>query len=198
MSAEQPHASPVGLPQQSGRWATVLIVSIGLMALAGFSFLKFSIGPSLRLGTCFQDVGDLRRGARVRLAGVDVGTVRDVRAQPSNKACPGAVEMELRTPYELKIPKDSVAATATAGILGETYLEIDVSGTSAPPIQSGGQLPSKESARFTAATVDRALKAVELLKQLSDEERNNGAQPSSKCRPDAAPSSAHSVSAVPK
>jgi hypothetical protein len=85
--------------------------------------------------------------------------------------------MELRTPYELKIPEDSVASTATGGILGETYLEIDVSGASGSPIQSGGQLPSKESLKFTAATVERALKAVELLKQLLDEEKDRKAAP---------------------
>jgi ABC-type transporter Mla subunit MlaD len=90
-----------------------------------------------------------------------------------DKTCPGSVVMELRTPYELKIPSDSVASTATAGILGETYLEIDVTQASGPPISNGGQLPSKESVKFTAATVDRALRAVELTKQLLEEEKKS-------------------------
>ena len=73
--------------------------------------------------------------------------------------------MELQTHYELKIPEDSVASTATAGILGETYLDIDVSAASGPPIVSGGRLPSKESTNFTAATVDRVVEAVKAFKK---------------------------------
>lgn len=163
-------------PQRSTGWASVLIVAMGLFGLASFFFLKQSAGHSLRLETCFQDVSGLRSGSRVRLAGVEVGAVRDVRAQPSNRACPGAVEMELRTPYDLKIPEDSVASIATSGLLGETYLEIDVSAASRPPIQAGGRLPGKESVKFTAETVDRAVKAVQTLKQLSDDERSAAAE----------------------
>ena len=179
MPVERPQ--PV-TPPQSGRWVTVLIVLVGLTALAAFLFLRLP-ADSLRLNTCFQNANDLRPGARVQVAGVDVGTVRDVRAQPNNKACPAAVAMELRTPYELKIPNDSVASTATAGLLGETYLEIDASAASGPPVKSGGLLPSKESVRFTAATVDRALKAVdERVKQLSEEEKKNSSAHPSKAQ----------------
>jgi len=169
MPSEQPQASPQAASRQGSRWLTVLTVLVGLLALASFSFLRFSGGNSLRLKTCFQDVSGLRRGSIVRLAGVDIGVVREVKAQPTDKSCPGAVEMEIRTPYELKIPQDSVASTATAGVLGEAYLEIDVSRASGPPVQSGEALPSMESVKF----MDQALKAIESLKkQISDAEKN--------------------------
>jgi ABC-type transporter Mla subunit MlaD len=174
MPGEQMQSSPRGTVPR--RWTMVLIVLIGLSTLAALSLRKPPSGPSLRLSACFQDVNNLRPGAMVRLAGVDVGTVRDVRAQPSSKACPAVVVMELRTSYELKIPNDSVVSTATAGILGETYLVIDVSAASGPPIKSGGQLPSKQIVNLTAATVDRALKAVDELKQLSDGEKESRGQ----------------------
>ncbi|MGA8272603.1 MAG: MlaD family protein [Candidatus Sulfotelmatobacter sp.] len=187
------HTPPQSLQQRAAPrvWAMALIVLVGLLALAGLSLNKLSFRPSLQLKTCFLDVGGLRRGAKVRLAGVDIGVVRNVRAQPDNKTCPAAVEMEITTSYELKIPEDSVASAATAGLLGETYLEIDSSRASGPPVRTGGQLPSKESVKFTAETVDRALKAVEILKQLSDEEKN-GNVPASKTRPDGKPSPAPS------
>jgi ABC-type transporter Mla subunit MlaD len=178
-------------------WPTLVVVLVGLLTLAGLWLGKLPSGPSLRLKTCFQDVGGLHAGARVRLAGVDVGTVRDVRARPTDKTCTGAVEMELRTPYELEIPQDSVASISTAGILGETYLEIDASHASRPPVGTDGQLPSKESVKFTAATVDRALRAVELMKQLSDEEKSSNAQ-SPKIGLDGKPSSKPSPPSVLK
>jgi ABC-type transporter Mla subunit MlaD len=166
-----------GAGRKSGRWVKVLIVSIAVMGLACLSLLKMSGRPSLRLRTCFQDVSGLRAGATVRLAGVDVGTVRVVKAQPANKACAGAVEMDIQTPYELKIPKDSLASTATAGLLGETYLVIDASHASGPVAQKGDQLPSTETGKVTAESLLRAVKAVEVLKQLSDEEKEIKSSP---------------------
>jgi len=178
------------------RWVTLAIILAAGLPLVGLSLLKLSASPSLRLNTCFQDVNGLHPGAKVRLAGVDIGTVRDVRAQPGDKACPGAVEMELRTPYELKIPEDSVASTATAGLLGETYLSIDVSGASGRPIRNGGQLPSRESVKFTAETLDRALKVVDELKRLSDEEKKRNAEAGQ--TPSERPSPKSSASPVPQ
>ncbi len=183
MPGELPQAKPQAAAPRKGRWVTVLIVSIGLLALAGFSFLKLLAGPSLRLRTCFQDVSDLRPSAKVRFAGVDIGKVREVKAQPDNKACPAAVEMEIQTPYELKVPQDSVASTATAGLLGETYLVIDASQASGPPTRSGDQLPSKESVKVTGETVVRAVKAVEVLKRLADEEEKECKSASTKAPP---------------
>jgi phospholipid/cholesterol/gamma-HCH transport system substrate-binding protein len=174
MLGELPHAT------RKRRWVTVLIVSIGLLALAGFSFLKLSAGTSLRLRTCFQNVSGLRPNAKVRFAGVDIGKVREVKAQPDNKTCPAAVEMEIQTPYELKVPQDTVASIATAGLLGETYLVIDASQASGPPTRTGDQLPSKESVNVTAETVVRAVK---VLKHLSDDEEKQGKSPPTKAPP---------------
>jgi len=177
MLDELPQGSPQSETPRKGRWTTGVIVSIGLLSLAAFSFLKLSTSPSLRLRTCFQDVNGLRPGAKVRFAGVDIGTAREVKAQPDDKACPAAVEMEVQTPYEMRIPKDSVASTATAGLLGETYVMIDASQALGPPTRNGDQLPSKEGVKVTAETVVRAVKAVGVLKQLADEEKEGRAEP---------------------
>ncbi|MCU1300915.1 MAG: outer rane lipid asymmetry maintenance protein MlaD [Candidatus Sulfotelmatobacter sp.] len=173
---EVPQATPQAATTRNGRWMTVLIVSIGLLSLVGFAFLKLSQGSSLRLRTCFKDVNGLSSGAKVRLAGVDIGTVRGVKAQPENKACPASVEMEIQTSYELKIPQDSVASTATAGLLGETYLVIDASQASGTPTRNGDLLTSKESVKVTAETVVRAVKAIGVLKQFADEEKDASAE----------------------
>jgi len=146
----------------------ISIVTVGLATLAIFSYLKIAMPPGLNLKTCFQDASGLQPGAVVRLAGVDIGRVRSVRAQATDHACPAAVGMQLQTDYELKIPRDSVASITSEGLLRQTFLQIDASGASGPAVESGGQLPSKESVKFTAATADRLLKAVEVLKQISD------------------------------
>jgi phospholipid/cholesterol/gamma-HCH transport system substrate-binding protein len=187
MAEKQAETSPSAvLPP--GRWVTLLIVSIGVIALIGFPLLKISRRPSLRITTCFQDVGGLRSGASVRVAGVDVGSVLDVRAQPTERDCPGAVGLELRTSYDLKLPNDSVASISTAGVLGATYLAIDVSKASGPPIQSGGRLPSRENQQFSLASLDQALKALDgVSKRLSDLEKKGNAPPA-RTPPEAKPS----------
>ena len=170
MSERDSTISPLPSTGQKRHVVTILILVVGLAVLGSFWFAKYST-YSVRLTTCFQNASGLRAGTVVKLAGVEVGRVNSVRAQPTEPDCPAAVTMELRTPYELSIPRDAIATIASDGILGPEYLAIDVSHASAPAIQSGGRLPSKEAERFTAGTVDRILKGIEVMKQLADEER---------------------------
>ena len=69
MPCELPQAKPQAAAPRKGRWVTVLIVSVGLLALASFWLLKITTGASLRLRTCFQNVSGLRSGAKVRTTG---------------------------------------------------------------------------------------------------------------------------------
>ena len=114
--------------------------------------------------SCFDDAGGLRAGATVRIAGVDVGTVRSVRANPQNKNCPAEVEMALATTYEIRIPKDAIAETNTAGVLGEVYVTIDTTQASGAAIDNYGYLKSKSSK--TTLSLEDELKAADVLLRL--------------------------------
>jgi ABC-type transporter Mla subunit MlaD len=103
-------------------------------------------------------------GATVRIAGVDVGTVRSVRANPQNKNCPAEVEMALATTYEIRIPKDAIAETNTAGVLGEVYVNIDTTQASGAAIDNYGYLKSKSSK--TTLSHEDQLKAADVLLRL--------------------------------
>ena len=81
----------------------------------------------LHLKTCLTVADSLRAGAQARISGVEVGTVRRVQVRPDDHACPIMVELEVRTGYEMKIPRDSKAYAATAGLLGDAYVGIDSS-----------------------------------------------------------------------
>jgi phospholipid/cholesterol/gamma-HCH transport system substrate-binding protein len=87
----------------------------------------------LEVKAYFKDAQGLRAGAPVRLAGVQVGSVRSVRALPDKRENPAEVVMVLNTPNELRIPNDSVVSLATAGVLGDTFAEINVQNASGPP-----------------------------------------------------------------
>ncbi|MBZ5652503.1 MAG: MlaD family protein [Acidobacteriia bacterium] len=124
------------------------IILVGMivfgLAVIFFTFAKHA-QHHLLLKTYFRDAHGLRAGAPVRVAGVDVGRVTEVRVRPELKEHAAEVSMFLQTPYELKIPEDAVVSTATAGVLGETYAEIDLRGSSGAPAEEGGTLTSRES-----------------------------------------------------
>ena len=69
------------------------VIAVGMIAANHFGSHRLDVK------SCFDDVRGLKAGAAVRLAGVDIGTVRSVRAQPQNKSFPAEVEMILTTSY---------------------------------------------------------------------------------------------------
>jgi ABC-type transporter Mla subunit MlaD len=122
----------------------VLVVAVGLAAIGSLFINPFRYHRQ-QIKSCFNDVQGLRAGAPVRLAGVEVGTVQSVRANPQRKGCPAEIEMRLATPYEINIPRDSITGTDTAGVLGETYVEINTTQASGPPVENYGYLKSRPS-----------------------------------------------------
>jgi phospholipid/cholesterol/gamma-HCH transport system substrate-binding protein len=116
------------------------IVAISLIALFGYPRLLMH---KLELRVYFQNANGLRAGAPVRLAGVEVGRITSARARPEMQAAPAEVLMKLQTPYELRIPNDATVSLATAGVLGETFAEINVAQASGSPVKNGGILKEK-------------------------------------------------------
>jgi phospholipid/cholesterol/gamma-HCH transport system substrate-binding protein len=166
------------------RWLTrtgLLLVVAALSMLAALR-LKHST-HTLRISACFQDVHGLRSAAPVRIAGVEVGIVQSVRAQPTNSSCPADVEMELRTDYPLSIPIDAVASVNTAGILGSTYVAIDATHSSGADVVNGGQIASRESAS-TDVTLEGVSRVLQITGKEADRAGQKGIAPRSTNPPD--------------
>jgi len=111
--------------------------------VAGLAGLLLIWGPGshqIVVKAYFSNAMGIRPGATVRLAGVDIGSVKTVRARPEMKEAPAEVVMVLTPSYELKIPNDSTATLSSAGILGETYVAIDASHASGAPIGANAVL----------------------------------------------------------
>jgi phospholipid/cholesterol/gamma-HCH transport system substrate-binding protein len=100
------------------------LIGVVLIALIALLLVGKPFGHKLVVKAYFSDAMSLRAGAPVRLAGVDIGSVKSVRARPELKEAPAEVVMVLIPSYELKIPNDSTASLMTAGILGETYVQL--------------------------------------------------------------------------
>jgi phospholipid/cholesterol/gamma-HCH transport system substrate-binding protein len=100
--------------------------------------------PKLTLRSYFDNASGLRVGAPVRLEGVDIGNVKDVRVIPGRALTPVEVVMKVSTRFENAVRKDSVTMLTTQGVLGETFIDIDSRGAKGPPAQDGDELQIKE------------------------------------------------------
>ncbi|MGH9539422.1 MAG: MlaD family protein [Terriglobales bacterium] len=120
----------------------VAMIVFGL-ALVVLTFTKPS-QHQLQVKTYFEDARGLRAGAPVRVAGVDVGNVADVRARPELKERAAEAVLFIQTSYELKTPSDSVVSLRRDGLLGEIYAAIDVRHASGPPVENQGVLKASE------------------------------------------------------
>ena len=123
---------------------TVLIASATLMVLI---FLMSGTGGwfthKITLRSYFDNAGGLREGAPVRLAGVDIGNVKTVRVVGGNPLTPVEVTMKVNTQYSFSLRKDSVTMLSTAGVLGETYVDIDSSAAKGPVATDGDTLAAR-------------------------------------------------------
>jgi phospholipid/cholesterol/gamma-HCH transport system substrate-binding protein len=128
---------------------TGLFVALGFAALA---FLTTQLpGSGLKLGgnantfkvtARFDNVGDLKSGAPVSVAGVTVGQVSSVTVDPTDFKA--VVVLAINRRYD-KIPVDSDASIQTAGLLGAKYVGLGAGGA-ATYLQDGGQIELTQSA----------------------------------------------------
>jgi phospholipid/cholesterol/gamma-HCH transport system substrate-binding protein len=154
---------------------TVLVASITLgilillMSGTGGLFTR-----KLTLRSYFDNAGGLRVGAPVRLSGVDIGNVATIRivSEPDKKLTPVEVTMKVNTKYHENLHKDSVTSLATAGVLGETYIDIDSSQASGPEAHDGDRLATRDtpdiqdvvrSSQGTLQNLDALLKRVDRI-----------------------------------
>jgi phospholipid/cholesterol/gamma-HCH transport system substrate-binding protein len=126
-----------------------LIVLIGVVVLAILFVPLRPMGHRMVAKAYFTNAMGLRAGAPVRFAGVDLGSVKSVRAKPEVKNSPVEVVMVFNPPYELKIPNDSTVLLETAGILGETFVDIDAASATGPPIGANAVLKAKPTVQLT-------------------------------------------------
>ena len=123
--------------------ALVLAVLIVLMSGSGGLFT-----PKLILRSYFFDAQGLRVGAPVRLSGVDIGNVSQIRVVPNQPLAPVEVTMKVNRKYHFSLRKDSKTLLSTAGVLGETYINIDSSTAAGLELSNNDVLKSNEQTGY--------------------------------------------------
>ncbi len=106
-----------------------------ILAILGYFILKIEdvkIGRgrgTRTISAVFDSVAGLDNKSSVRVAGVRVGKVKDVRLRPDGKA-----EVELEIDKDVRLHGNAFARVANLGLLGEKYVEIVPGSPNAPVI----------------------------------------------------------------
>ena len=123
---------------------TVLFASVTLAVLI---FVMSGTGGwftrKITLRSYLDNAGGLRQGAPVRLAGVDIGNVTRIRIVGGKPLTPVEVTMKVNTKYSFNLRKDSITLLSTAGVLGETYVDVDSSSAKGPEAVDGDTLAAR-------------------------------------------------------
>ena len=138
--------------QKQLKWSQLRVGITVIIASLTLGFLLFLMSgtsgfftPRITLKSYFDNAQGLRQGAPVRLSGVDVGNVTNIRIVPDKdkQLTPVEVTMKLSTKYSYGMRRDSVTSLETAGVLGETFLDIDSSQAVGSLVQDGDTLPTQ-------------------------------------------------------
>jgi phospholipid/cholesterol/gamma-HCH transport system substrate-binding protein len=120
--------------------AASITLAVLIVLMSGGGFLQRKI----LLKSYFPDASGLRQGAPIRLSGVDIGNVKRIRVVPNRPLAPVEVTMKVSMKYGFYLKKDSKTILSTAGVLGETYINIDSSQARGAQVDDGDVLESKE------------------------------------------------------
>ena len=149
-----------------------LMVVIALLILGG---LIFKIGDfdfakkGYHIKVMFNFVGGVTKNAPVRLAGVEVGKVEEIKLAYGEET---KVSMTLWLDSDVKLRADSMANISSLGLMGEKYIEINPGSKDAPFLEPGSTIVGEDPFQIEFLTkkseaivenLDKAIKDINLL-----------------------------------
>jgi phospholipid/cholesterol/gamma-HCH transport system substrate-binding protein len=147
----------------------VLGLLLFLMSGTGGLFSK-----RITLVSYFDNAEGLRVGAPVRLSGVDIGNVSKILIvrDRDKQLTPVEIVMKVSTKYSFNLRRDTRTSLETAGVLGETFMDMDSSQAIGPSAQDGDTLPTSvhpdfnevvRSSQSTLQNMDALLKRADRI-----------------------------------
>jgi len=126
-----------------------LELAVGLFIIAGIvclGYLSIKLGKMEIVGErgyeiygVFSNVGGLKVGSSIEIAGVNVGRVKRITLENYQ------ANVVLNLPKGLKIQEDAIVSVKTKGLIGEKYIDI-TPGASEKVVQPGSRIRETQPA----------------------------------------------------
>jgi phospholipid/cholesterol/gamma-HCH transport system substrate-binding protein len=135
------------------QWSQLKVGSLVMAAMAVLIALIFLMNGSTGgvfgrkqvLRAYFGNADGLKDGAVVSLEGVTVGNVIKTRVVPDRNPYPVEVTMRIGDKFWPFVHTDSTARIAPAGVLGDSFVDIDSRNASGPPPRNDAELSASGS-----------------------------------------------------
>jgi phospholipid/cholesterol/gamma-HCH transport system substrate-binding protein len=124
-----------------GLFVLLGLAALVFVALKAANLTSFSGGDTYTLTARFDNIGGLKARAPVRTAGVVIGRITAITADP--KTYQGVVTLSVDKAYQF--PKDTSAQILTAGLLGDQYVGL-VAGGDLANLAAGDTIKQTQSA----------------------------------------------------
>ncbi|MHB1532644.1 outer membrane lipid asymmetry maintenance protein MlaD [Acidithiobacillus sp.] len=127
-------------------WWVGLFVLLGIGALVVLAtrvgnLSGFAFGNGYTLSADFSNVGSLKVRSPVKIGGVSVGEVTQIRVDPKTFMA----KVTMRIDPQLKLPVDTGASIYTEGLLGEQFIALQPGGLP-QDLKPGGTITMTQSA----------------------------------------------------
>ena len=121
--------------------AAILAVALGFTLYAARGAGLGAQPDSYALTASFRSVEGVSIGTDVRLAGVKVGTVTDLKLNPETFFADATISMR----KDVAVPVDSTILIASEGLLGGTFVEVQPGGA-LESLEPGGEIEDTQGA----------------------------------------------------
>jgi phospholipid/cholesterol/gamma-HCH transport system substrate-binding protein len=118
-----------------------------VLVVAGFFLLTAYKSSEMRMGSGgykisgkFANISGIGLGSDIRVGGIKVGVISDLALDPQTYEA--VATMQIR--HETKLPKDSSAAVASSGLMGEKFIQITPGGDETM-LADGGKIAFTQS-----------------------------------------------------
>ncbi len=136
--------------QKEIQWSQLRVGALVLAAVAVLVLIIFLMSGSsgglfarkLVLRSYFDNAAGLKNGAPVTLEGVTIGNVIRIRVVPDRNPTPVEVTMRVGREYMRDLHVTSTTSIAQAGVLGDSYVDIDSTRATGPQPSDNAELRS--------------------------------------------------------
>jgi phospholipid/cholesterol/gamma-HCH transport system substrate-binding protein len=130
------------------QWSQLKVGALVLAGIVLMTVLVFLMTGStggifarkIVLRSYFPNAAGLKEGAVVSLEGVTIGNVKHMRVVPQRNPTPVEVVMEVGERYIDDLHADSVTSIQAAGVLGDSYVDIDSTHATGPRPANNAEL----------------------------------------------------------